>query len=506
VLLRERKAKKHPGRQTLPAHLARVERVIACPSEQCRCGVCGQEKVIIGYEISEQLEVEPAQYFVQVTKREKRACSCGRDGVVTAPVAKRIIEKGLVSDRVVIQTLVNKYCSHLPLYRQSATLKQESGLELSRATMDGWVMQVGQMLMPVVGAMKKELLGGSYLQADETPVAVQMHDRRGHNHQAYLWQYSRPGGGVVFDFRLGRGREGPKQFLGKYGGILQTDGYVGYEKVGGPGLVHAGCWTHCRRGFATVAKLNPGDPVATPIVEKINVLFAIDAVACEQVSVDEVARMLQEKNRERAEALREFQGTRIYRMEYRGFPSDREAEMVVNMSYRFPDKKEFTIISQSGSNFIINHVFKKLLEGEEEAAGQENRRRTALSLENYDFQMLDYENAPPGARYLLEVTPKSKNKFLYRGKIWVDAQDFAVTQIEAEPAKNPSFWIKKTDIEHKYVKVANFWLPAENRSESLIRLGGRATLTIEYNDYKILAPRPVDRMMSGNATGASLNK
>jgi transposase len=88
--------------------------------------------------------------------------------------------------------------------------------------------------MPVVGAMKKELLGGSYLQADETPVDVQMHDRRGHNHQAYLWQYSRPGGAVVFDFRLGRGREGPKQFLGKYGGILQTDGYVGYEKVGGP--------------------------------------------------------------------------------------------------------------------------------------------------------------------------------------------------------------------------------------------------------------------------------
>jgi len=282
VIQQKKKAKKHPGRQSLPAHLPRVERVIACPAEQCRCGVCGQEKKIIGYEISEQLEVEPAKYFVQVTKREKRACSCGRGGVMTAPVPRRIIEKGLVSDRVVIQTLVNKYCSHLPLYRQSVTLEQESGLELSRATMDGWVMQVGQMLMPVVGAMKNELLAGSYLQADETPVEVQMHDRRGHNHQAYLWQYSRPGGAVVFDFRLGRGREGPKQFLGKYGGILQTDGYVGYEKVGGPGLIHAGCWTHCRRGFANMAKLNPGDPVATPIVEKINVLFAIDAAAREQ--------------------------------------------------------------------------------------------------------------------------------------------------------------------------------------------------------------------------------
>jgi transposase len=282
LVQRKRKAKKHPGRQNLPPHLPRVERVIACPAEQCQCGVCGQEKAIIGYEISEQLEVEPAKYFVQVTKREKRACRCGRGGVITAPVAKRIIEKGLVSDGVVIQTLVNKYGSHLPLYRQSVTLKQESGLELSRATMDGWVMQVGQLLMPVVGAMKNELLAGSYLQADETPVDVQMHDGRGHNHQAYLWQYSRPWRTVVFDFRLGRGREGPKQFLGKYGGILQTDGYVAYEKVGGPGLVHAGCWTHCRRGFANVAKLNPGDPIATPILEKINALFAIDAAAHEQ--------------------------------------------------------------------------------------------------------------------------------------------------------------------------------------------------------------------------------
>jgi transposase len=296
VIWRKGKAKKHPGRQSLPPHLPRVERVIACPAEQCKCGVCGQEKAIIGYEISEQLEVEPAKYFVQVTKREKRACRCGRGGVMTAPVPKRIIEKGLVSDRVVINTLVSKYCEHLPLYRQSMSLERETGLALSRATMDGWVMQVGQLLIPVVGAMKNELLGGSYLQADETPVAVQMHDRRGHNHQAYLWQYSRPGGAVVFDFRLGRGREGPKQFLWKYGGILQTDGYVAYEQVGGPGMVHACCWAHARRGFCDVVKLNPGDAVATPIVEKIGELLAIDAVAREQgLKVDARQALRREK-------------------------------------------------------------------------------------------------------------------------------------------------------------------------------------------------------------------
>ena len=296
VFRRRRKPGKHPGRQTLPADLPRVERVIACSPEQCVCGICKQEKAIIGYEISEQLDVEPAKYFVQVTKREKRACGRGCGGVVTAPAPERIIEKGLVSDGVVIQTLVRKYCEHLPLYRQSMTLEQETGLQLSRSTMDGWVMQVGQVLMPVVGAMKNELLAGSYLQADETPVAVQMRDRRGHNHQAYLWQYSRPGGAVVFDFRLGRGREGPRQFLGKFSGILQTDGYVAYEKVGGPGMVHAGCWSHARRGFCDVVKLNPGDPVAAPIVKLVNELFAIDAEAREQGSgVEARAALRREK-------------------------------------------------------------------------------------------------------------------------------------------------------------------------------------------------------------------
>jgi hypothetical protein len=103
--------------------------------------------------------------------------------------------------------------------------------------MDGWVMRVGELLIPVVEVMRHELLHGSYLQADETPVDVQMHDGRGRNHQAYLWQYSRPGGAAIFDFRLGRAREGPKQFLGSYGGILQTDGYQAYEGVGGAGMV-----------------------------------------------------------------------------------------------------------------------------------------------------------------------------------------------------------------------------------------------------------------------------
>jgi transposase len=235
-------ARPHPGRQPLPAHLPRVERVIACTPEQCVCGQCGQPTTVIGYEQSEQLEVEPAKYFVVVTKREKRACkACEEHGVACASLPARIIEKGLASDRVVIDTVVSKYADHVPLYRQSVILERETGLSISRATLDGWVMQVGELLRPIVGAMRQDLLGGSYLQADETPVGVQMHDGRGHNHQAYLWQYGHPRGSVVFDFRLGRDRDGPKRFLGDFAGRLQSDGYGAYDHVGGPGIVHAAC-------------------------------------------------------------------------------------------------------------------------------------------------------------------------------------------------------------------------------------------------------------------------
>ena len=275
-----KKRRPHPGRQELPADLPRVERVIACAPEQCACRACGQPMAVIGYEQSEQLDVEPAKYFVQVTKREKRACqSCGEGGVVAAPVPARIVDKGLVSDRVVIDTVVAKYGDHLPLYRQSAILERETGLEIGRATLDGWVMRVGESLIPMTVVIGRELVGGSYIQADETPVDVQMHDRRGKNHQAYLWQYSRPGGSAVFDFRLGRGRAGPREFLGRFEGIFQTDGYIAYDQVGGPKMVSVCCWAHARRKFHEAVKLSPQDKVAIGLVAQIDELFAIDARA-----------------------------------------------------------------------------------------------------------------------------------------------------------------------------------------------------------------------------------
>ena len=299
-----RQRRPHPGRQRLPEHLPRVEEVVRGGEETCRH--CGAATTVIGYDESEQLDVEPARYFVRVTKREKRACHGCQQGTVTMPpLAPRIVEKGLASDRVVVETVVAKYSDHLPLYRQAAILEREAGLEMSRATLDGWVMRVGELLEPVVAAMRQDLLRASYLQADETIVPVQMHDKRGADHQAYLWQYGKPGGETVFDFCLGRGREGPQRFLGQWEGILQTDGYSAYDHIGGPKVVHVGCWSHARRKFVDAVKVNRDDAEAVKMVVRMDALFLVDRQAREQqMSIEERLAARREHAESWAEEIR----------------------------------------------------------------------------------------------------------------------------------------------------------------------------------------------------------
>ncbi|MFB3812800.1 MAG: outer membrane lipoprotein-sorting protein [Terriglobales bacterium] len=206
------------------------------------------------------------------------------------------------------------------------------------------------------------------------------------------------------------------------------------------------------------------------------------------LSAEQIVQQMTERNRERAEALRNYSGNRVYHVRYTGFPGKREAVMTVRAQYTAPNQKEFTIVSQNGSSLLINRVLKKLLESEQEAATKDNAKSTALGPQNYQFELLGTEAVNDRPCYLLGVIPKQKSKFLYRGKVWVDGSDFAVVKIEAEPAKRPSFWISKTRINHSYAKVGDFWLPAENLSTTDVRLGGVATLTIKYADYVVNAP------------------
>jgi hypothetical protein len=205
------------------------------------------------------------------------------------------------------------------------------------------------------------------------------------------------------------------------------------------------------------------------------------------LTVEEIVTRTVGRNLERAKALNTFQGTRIYHLEYRGFPGSRNAEMVVAVKYRSPATEEFTIRSASGSKLLIEKVLKKLLQKEKEALLPENQSRVALNNENYSFTLAGQENTPNGSFYILSVEPRTENKLLYRGRIWIVAGEFAVERIEAAPAENPSFWIRDTKVEQIYLKVADFWLPVSDRSTTNTRLGGSALLTIEYKDYQINA-------------------
>ena len=205
-----------------------------------------------------------------------------------------------------------------------------------------------------------------------------------------------------------------------------------------------------------------------------------------RLTLSQVVDKLGEKNVQRATALERYTGRRSYRLDYAGFPMDMHAEMTVDVSFRSPSTEEFVVVSQSGPKWMINRVLKRLLESEQEALKDENREHVQIDRNNYAFTMLESQINDGDYAYVLNVQPKITNKFLFRGRIWIDAKDFVVCRIEAEPAKNPSFWIKKTDIHYSFLKVGDFWFPAENKSVSDTRLGGRAILTIKYEDYKIL--------------------
>jgi transposase len=271
----------HPGREKLPEHLERREQIIACCPQECICPKCGAQRPVIGYETREELACEPAKFWVRVIKREKRGSHCEEEqGVATAAAPAQIVPKGKLSNEFIIEVLVRKYQLHLPVYRQCAALAEDFGIELNRKTLTDAILAAGGLLQAVVRAQRLELLAGGYLQADETTVPCQTGERTGRNHRAFIWEFSEPGGRVVFEFEMGRGRAGPRQFLQGFRGKLQSDGYAAYDKLG-EGIVYVGCMAHARRGFVDVTKLAPLDPVPREILERFAQLYAVEKAARE---------------------------------------------------------------------------------------------------------------------------------------------------------------------------------------------------------------------------------
>jgi transposase len=271
-------------RQSLPAHLPRIEVVVAPEDTACPC--CKGPMHVIGEERSERLDVIPAQHRVLVTRRPKYACRACASAVVQAPAPERLIKGGLPTEAMVAHVLVNKYAWHLPLYRQSQMLASQ-GIVIDRMTLAFWVGYAAAELAPVVARLREILLGSARLAVDETPVPV-LDPGRGRTKVGYFWSMARddrPWGGsappaVTYSYAPGRGSQYALKLLAGYRGIVQCDGYAAYKQLadgaraGGP-VTLAFCWAHWRRRFYEIAKASPA-PIADEALRRIAALYAIE--------------------------------------------------------------------------------------------------------------------------------------------------------------------------------------------------------------------------------------
>jgi hypothetical protein len=193
-----------------------------------------------------------------------------------------------------------------------------------------------------------------------------------------------------------------------------------------------------------------------------------------------VARMLAHDG-ERQAALHGYTGSRRYVLENRNH--HKRAEMLVRMTWREDGSKQFEVVSENGWGGATKHVFPRLLEAEIEAARPDLRERSRITPENYAFEMAGTEDIHGRLAYVISIERKTQNKYLARGRIWVDAEEYAIVHIEGEPAKNPSFWFKSVHFIHDYDKNGPFWFPASDRSVTDVRIFGSTEMTIEYFDY-----------------------
>ena len=231
----------HKGRLPLPDHLQRVDIDIE-PKED----VTGLVK--IGEEITEQLECEPGKLYVKRYRRSKYAKPKG-EGIITGELPSFIVPRGIAGASLLALIIIQKYVDHLPLYRQIEMFKR-MGIEIPSSTMSDWLAMCIKELVPLYEALKAKLLSANYLMADETPIKVLDRDKKGNIHLGYYWVYRDPGSGLVlFDYRPGRGREGPEDILKNFEGFLQADGYAVYENFDTKKIALIHCMAHARRKF-----------------------------------------------------------------------------------------------------------------------------------------------------------------------------------------------------------------------------------------------------------------
>lgn len=263
----------HPGRMKLPEGLRREQIIIEPAADTTDCKKIGEE-------ITEVLEYEPGELYVKQYRRTKYA-KPDNTGVMIGQLPSRPMEKAMAGEGLLSQIIIDKYIDHLPLHRQMQRFER-AGVKLAYSTLTDWVSGTCTLITPLFEALKAEVLQSNYLHADETPIKVMDNDKKGETHRGYYWVYQNSIDKIVlFDYREGRGREGPVEILKDFKGYLQTDGYVAYDifsKRQGITLIH--CMAHARRMFNDA--LDNDEPRASHAMQQIQKLYIIERICKEQ--------------------------------------------------------------------------------------------------------------------------------------------------------------------------------------------------------------------------------
>ena len=299
----EDKKRRQPKREALPEHLPRVDQRVEPEDTHCPTPECGQPMVRVGEDISERLDIIPAQFFVQRQIRGKWACKCCQL-LVQEPAAPQVFDNALPTPGLQAHTVISRFVDHIPYYRQEQ-INARAGVHTPRSTLAAWSGQTGVQLTPLFDAHRDFVLGSQVLHADETPIGL-LDPGAGKTKKAYMWAYARggfePEPGVVFDFCPGRGGKYPLEFLTGWAGTLVVDGYSGYDGVLSlEGRHTAHCVAHARRKFDELFKAN-ASPVAAEAIQRIAWLYRIETEAKELKS-EERLQLRQQQTKPLWEAL-----------------------------------------------------------------------------------------------------------------------------------------------------------------------------------------------------------
>ena len=199
------------------------------------------------------------------------------------------------------------------------------------------------------------------------------------------------------------------------------------------------------------------------------------------LSTAEIVERMIHADEDRRAALAGYTGMRRYHFE--NTRVNKHADMTVRIKCTSTGVKTFEVLYESGSGTIRDRILRKMIDAEAEASQTGEHEGTRIIPANYDFRLVGTETTDGRTSYVLEISPKTKNKFLIRGRIWVHADEFAITRVEGQPAKSPSFWIRSVHVLQKYGQTGRFWLPVMNESTAEARIFGRTNVSIEYFDY-----------------------